>query len=123
LADDIGERLGCGGHVETLRRMAVADFPVEESVTLDELESLDETGRLGKLLPVDCLLSAWPKVFVSAESALALLQGRTVAIAQNFSLGPARLYGEDGVFLGLAEVEEGGRARPVRMVRSGQTAD
>ncbi len=40
LAHDLGERLGCGAHLATLRRTAIGSFRVADALTLDQLEAL-----------------------------------------------------------------------------------
>jgi len=52
LAHDLGERLGCGGHLAALRRIAVGDFKVEQAVTLEALEQLTPTRLRRRLMPV-----------------------------------------------------------------------
>ncbi|MFN3302021.1 MAG: tRNA pseudouridine(55) synthase TruB [Patescibacteria group bacterium] len=39
LANDIGEKLSCGGYVEELRRIKIGNFSVEKAVKLDDLNS------------------------------------------------------------------------------------
>ena len=41
LAHDIGERLGCGGHITVLRRTAVGDFDISDAVSLETLADED----------------------------------------------------------------------------------
>jgi len=52
LAGDVGERLGCGGHLAALRRTAAGGFRVEDALTLDEILADPEAARL-RLVPVD----------------------------------------------------------------------
>lgn len=52
LAHDLGDRLGCGGHLSALRRTAVGQFRVEASNTVETIESLPSSELLGKLIPV-----------------------------------------------------------------------
>lgn len=52
IAHDLGERLGCGGHLNVLRRTAVGQFRVEKSSTIDELESMAPSALRKKLIPV-----------------------------------------------------------------------
>ena len=40
LAHDLGEKLGCGGHLAALRRTAIGSFRVAEALTLEQLEAL-----------------------------------------------------------------------------------
>ena len=46
LAADIGQALGCGAYLKTLRRMACGHLKVEQSVTIDELEGQFERGSI-----------------------------------------------------------------------------
>ena len=45
LAHDIGQMLGCGAHLESLRRMSVAEFTLAEAHTLDEVQKLESASR------------------------------------------------------------------------------
>lgn len=47
LAHDLGERLGCGAHLASLRRMRSGPFDLSRAVTLDELSGLQEKGAAG----------------------------------------------------------------------------
>jgi tRNA pseudouridine55 synthase len=49
LANDIGEKLGCGAHLTALNRTDVEKFRIEDAVTLDELEKLD-TAEIQRIL-------------------------------------------------------------------------
>ncbi|HNX90633.1 MAG TPA: tRNA pseudouridine(55) synthase TruB [Candidatus Omnitrophota bacterium] len=41
LADDIGQRLGCGAHLVELRRSRSGDFSVENAVSMDAIRAMD----------------------------------------------------------------------------------
>jgi len=58
LAHDVGEALGCGGHVADLVRLLCGGFPAEESVTLEQLEAAGDglDGWQEHLYPVDRVL-------------------------------------------------------------------
>ena len=45
VAHDMGQALGCGAHLESLRRTAVAEFTLEDCHTLDELANLCHPDR------------------------------------------------------------------------------
>ncbi|MGL5366232.1 MAG: tRNA pseudouridine(55) synthase TruB, partial [Plesiomonas shigelloides] len=51
IVDDLGERLGCGAHVIYLRRLAVATYPMERMVTLEQVEALLEKARAEDISP------------------------------------------------------------------------
>ena len=46
IASELGERLGCGAHLEVLRRTRVGDFQVSDALTLDEFEKMPADERL-----------------------------------------------------------------------------
>lgn len=75
LGEDIGQALGCGGHLVALRRIATGPFEVGQCITLDALEALDETERLARLLPVEALLPGHDKVMLDSENAGRFLSG------------------------------------------------
>src|SRR5262245_10878393 len=58
LAHDLGLRLGCGAHLNALRRTRSGDFRLESAVKLDQSSSLD-------LIPMERLLHAMPCIDVS----------------------------------------------------------
>ena len=46
VAHEMGERLGCGAHLESLRRTAVAEFDLRQTHTLDEIENLKSESNI-----------------------------------------------------------------------------
>ncbi len=85
LARDIGEILGCFGHIIALRRTRVGPFAEVQSVTLDALRELGAgdagAGTLQKhLLPIETALEDVPAVIVSASDAAQLARGQSVLI-------------------------------------------
>ncbi|WP_460489778.1 tRNA pseudouridine(55) synthase TruB [Curvibacter fontanus] len=75
LGEDIGEALGCGGHLVALRRIATGPFDQTQCVTLEGLETLDETERPKQLKPVDTLLPGHASVTLDSENAGRFLSG------------------------------------------------
>jgi tRNA pseudouridine55 synthase len=75
LGEDIAKALGCGGHLSMLRRIQTGPFSVSQSVSLTELEALDESQRLSKLLPVAELLPEHQTVTLNAHEAGRFLSG------------------------------------------------
>jgi tRNA pseudouridine55 synthase len=53
LAHDLGERLGCGGHLCALRRTQVGKFRIEDANTLEEIENMAPSELRTKLIPVN----------------------------------------------------------------------
>jgi tRNA pseudouridine55 synthase len=75
LGEDIGEALGCGGHLTALRRVATGPFAVAQCVTLAALEAMDEAERLRQLKPVESLLAGHTEVVLDEENAGRFLSG------------------------------------------------
>jgi tRNA pseudouridine55 synthase len=75
LGEDIGQALGCGAHLLSLRRIATGPFDVNECVTLAELEALGESDRQARLLPVESLLPGHIRVTLGTEDAGRFLSG------------------------------------------------
>ncbi len=75
LGEDIAEALGCGGHLSALRRVVTGPFEVSQCVSLQELEGMDETGRLAALQSVEVLLPGFTQGHVDGENAGRLLSG------------------------------------------------
>ena len=57
LCADIGKKLGCGGVMAALRRTETGEFSLDESITLKQLEALDEEARFARLMPIDALFA------------------------------------------------------------------
>lgn len=65
LCHDIGEKLGCGGCMESLIRTRVSSFQIENAKTLDEIEGLKKEGKLEEILiPIDEMFPSYPKITV-----------------------------------------------------------
>jgi tRNA pseudouridine55 synthase len=75
LARDLGERLGCGGLVETLRRTSIGPFAVGDALTLEA----DAATARARLLPVAAAVADLPRVRLDANGAGRLRQGQQVA--------------------------------------------
>lgn len=75
LGEDIGEALGCGGHLGFLRRVATGGFDAAQCVTLAALEALPEVERLALLQPVECLVAGHTPVTLGEDDAGRFLSG------------------------------------------------
>ncbi|PJG83290.1 tRNA pseudouridine(55) synthase TruB [Caviibacterium pharyngocola] len=121
LVDDLGETLGCGAHVTMLRRLAVADYPADKMLTLEQLQqiaqaqSFDEMDAL--LLPSDSAVSRLPKLMLTAEQSKAAGFGQRVKFDNPQNLyGQVRLFSDENLFLGVALIDPNNVIRPQRMI-------
>jgi tRNA pseudouridine55 synthase len=120
LAEDIARALGSCGHVGWLRRTAVEPFEESAMLTLDALAELLERGEAVPLLAADAPLARLPAVQLDAAQSRRISQGQAVP-AGCPAADPLRLYGPDGVFLGLgrADVQGAVHARRLFVPRAG----
>jgi len=75
LGEDIGEALGCGAHLVSLRRTATGPFDLSRCVSLATLAAMTEDERLAQLAPVDTLLAGHTRVTLGTEDAGRFLSG------------------------------------------------
>ena len=75
LGEDIGQALGCGGHLTRLRRTATGPFVAAQCTTLPALEALDDHDRLNLLQPAEALLPDHTAVTLAADDAAKFLTG------------------------------------------------
>ncbi len=76
LAHELGQRLGCGAHLFQLTRTKIGDFSLEDSCTLDEIESLVCHGKTKKMiLPLESLLPELPSVVIDDAAGVLVRNG------------------------------------------------
>ena len=107
LAEDIGEALGCGAHLSSLRRTATGGFNVAQCITLEALEAMNEEQRLAHLLPVDAMLDGHVKIDLDTEDAQRFTNGLSRKGAWPDAMQVA-VYEKDSLtLLGLGQVRNG----------------
>ena len=85
IAHDLGQALGCGAHLQELRRLASGEFEIDQARTLEQLEALAADDRLvDAFVPAAKLLPGFPSVFVDDVTAAHVRNGR------NFPASPFR---------------------------------
>ena len=105
LAEDIGQALGCGAHLQGLRRTAIARFRLEDAYSWHQLEAMDMPEREASLLPQDCLLQDLPVLELDTVQVTRIAQGQRLAIDTALPDGKVRLYGA-GQFIGVADLAD-----------------
>lgn len=101
LCHDIGQSLGCGACMSSLRRTKAGAFSVSDAHTIEELVNAAENY----VIPVDRLFSDYPAMTVNALCEKKLRNGNMVSVNEND--GKYRVYSENGDFLLLGEVKSG----------------
>ncbi|AIS53920.1 tRNA pseudouridine(55) synthase TruB [Vibrio coralliilyticus] len=126
IVDDLGEMLGCGAHVTMLRRTAVANYPYEKMVTLEQLNELLEQAHSDEvaprevldplLLPMDTAVEDLPEVNLNAEQTDLVQHGQPVYVL-GVPEGTLRMTsGDERTFIGVAELNDDGKVAPKRLV-------
>ena len=118
LGEDIGAELGCGAHLNALRRIQVGSLTVDGMVTLEQLQAHD--NPLSLLAPVDALLSSFPRVELTQELAARFLNGQRLALNREpvtlpETPGRVRVYHDDKL-LGTAILQDWGVLAPERLI-------
>jgi tRNA pseudouridine55 synthase len=117
IARDIGEVLGCGGHLAALRRTSVGRFTLAEAVPLAELERVCGAGALHELLlPADDGMLEADAAILGEEHAAAVSHGLRVPTGAEAAANPVRLYDVGGTFIGTGSIEIGGELRPLKVL-------
>jgi tRNA pseudouridine55 synthase len=114
LAHDLGVALGCGAHLESLRRTRAGTFGLDRAILLDDLDRRpDEIPA--RLIPMTDLLPDLPVARLTARGAQRASHGNSVS-PEDFHVtgtGPlVRLLDPGGNLLGIAEAGPDGLLRP-----------
>lgn len=110
LCDDIGRLTGAGAVMTALRRTMAAGFTLTQCVTLAEAERLAQAGELAdRLILPETVFGACPAATVTGAQAVRFRNGGALSLNRLRVpvKGLVRVYGPDGVFLGLGEPEGG----------------
>lgn len=130
IVQDMGEMLGCGAHVQMLRRLDSGPYKAAEMMPLAELEALVEkmTPEVdldgiqkhldGLLLPPWSPVADTPEVVLDKTQVLALIRGQKVQLESPDATALVRILTEDDEFLGIGEVTEGGRLLSRRLLNT-----
>jgi tRNA pseudouridine55 synthase len=126
LAHDIGVQLGCGAHLEALRRTRAGAFALQDAVTLEELTERPESAA-ARVIPLRALLTYLPAAELSSAGARKASHGNPLALSDLREMGsgtvltapqlgeqaqPVRLIDPDGELIGIARPGPDGLLRP-----------
>ena len=103
LCKDIGEALGCGGCMESLRRVSAGEYTIDEAVPLQELLDTESPGNY--LRDVDTMFRNYPAVTLTPNQEKRCRNGNPFSV--KMEEGTYRAYSQSGEFLMLAKVENG----------------
>ncbi|HEX6717919.1 MAG TPA: tRNA pseudouridine(55) synthase TruB [Pyrinomonadaceae bacterium] len=119
LAEDFGKRLYVGAHLAELRRTRVADFSIDQAITLDQLKIHFAEESIGEiLLPLTAALSRLPFVHLTAEDVRRANHGREVRVAESqWTDGDnVTMYDADEQVIAVGQYDAGTRSLHPRVV-------
>lgn len=104
LAHDVGEKLGCGGHLSALTRIAVGNFVIDEAMPLDQVCQALADGSIERyLIPMDEALLRFEAVVVDPQTAKQIQNGIPLTCEHTFASPLLRAYSTNGEFVALME--------------------
>lgn len=103
LCHDIGQALGCGGALYSLRRTMAAGYTLEEAVTIEDIQEQGEA----LLLPLDGLFAQYPALTVRSPGQEKRVRCGTPITLPGTADGTYRIYGQTGDFLCLSQARNG----------------
>nr|WP_298891383.1 tRNA pseudouridine(55) synthase TruB [uncultured Acinetobacter sp.] len=114
LGEDIAKAMGTVGHLSKLHRIQTGHFQLDEHMTIEYLESLDEVAREQLLLPSYAAVEGLPKLELPLERVKYFNNGQESSV--EFPESDGVLVFSNGQCLGLAEVNAVGRLKPKRLL-------
>ncbi len=103
LCHDVGQALGCGGTLYSLRRTMAAGFTLAQAVTLEEVQERGEA----LLRPLDSLFSQYPAVTLRSPGQEKRVRSGAPVTLPGTADGTYRVYGRAGEFLCLSRARGG----------------
>ena len=104
LAHDLGEKLGCGAHLTALRRTAVAQFSINDAISLDQLREAFANGYAEKYLgPLDEALLQFEAIVVDDTTQKQIEQGIALHCGAEYTTPLLRAYSASGECVALLE--------------------
>lgn len=113
ICDDIGQALGCGAVMTSLRRVTACGYTLDDAITLEKAKELSENGMLEEYLrPTEGVFACYPSVKVTEAQAVRFKNGGGLMLSRtdvddNSENGAYyRVYNSSDVFLGLGYVNK-----------------
>lgn len=115
LAEDLAAQLGTVAYLAALRRTRSGTFRIEDACTLPQLQDLEPSRRLERLLPLSSLLSGLPSAQLDRATELRFRNGQVVPVEGVDGL--CAVYSDGGQVIGIGHASQSA-LRPVRLTAS-----
>lgn len=124
VAHEMGKIIGCGAHLETLRRTAVAEFKIESAHLLETFQSAVQQGNLDDVfLHPRLLLPELPSVTADEASAARIRSGRTVNLPELSRAKQVKVFYGQRELLAIATRVAGTLFHPKIVLCGAETAE
>ena len=104
IAHDLGMALGCGGHVQSLRRVASGAWRGEDAVTLENLLATRDAWP-NYLHGLRAALSMLPPLVLTAEQAYRFAVGQSISACAEKDASEVRVLGPDERLIGIGRMD------------------
>lgn len=116
IARDLGQALGCLGHVKTLRRVWSGPFEVEQAIAFQTVDQLaKDPALLDYVLPLEAALEEIPEVPVQTEGAARLRNGNPASVISDLDYGDECWASFDGQAVAIG-MFKAGHIHPARVI-------
>jgi tRNA pseudouridine55 synthase len=114
LARDLGERLGCGAYIESLRRERVGSFTAEESLSVN----VDEAEARERIHPLATAVAELPQVTATADENVRLRNGQAIPYANlPAAANEVAVFEVNGTLTSIARIDRERRLlRPLKVL-------
>jgi tRNA pseudouridine55 synthase len=119
LASDLGERLGCGAYLASLRRLRSAPFELAQARPMADYEQAAADGKLEEMLIAPEIALGFPRVKLAEEGARRVMSGGDIAPGSLHRDKPGTrvsAIGPEGRLIAILELRPDRRLWPLRVL-------
>jgi tRNA pseudouridine55 synthase len=117
LAHDLGQRVGCGAHLASLRRVAAGPFREEVALSLEQLGAMAQSGELERYLPHPrTLLPELPSTTADAHTAGRMRNGAMCNLADFSAATHVKVFANRHELIGIAQRVAGTLFQPTVVI-------
>ncbi len=117
IAHELGQRLGCGAHLSSLRRVAAGPFAIDAALPLEQMAALAAEGRLAEHLPHPrLLLPDLPATTADAQTAGRMRNGALCNLADYSGAAYVKVFANRHELIGIAQRVAGTLFQPVVVI-------
>ena len=122
VAHDLGQQLGCGAHLQSLRRILLGEFDLSQAHTLEELQAACKAGKIEEIfIHPRRLLPEFPSVTATEETAALIRNGRAVNLPELSQARQVKVFAGQRELIAIATRIAGTLFHP-RIVLASDTA-